>query len=184
MIVNYSGSGGVTATNVLAFHSIGGTFGQTNVNAMTDEWLNLWASIGSVNWSVDAGIEMQSLASDPHPALFGHGDVTNGNLSSANSPANVAMCVSYHTAAGGRSGRGRTYLPGMIDSNVTDDSRFEDAFIADVIDAYSTFTVAISVVGWILAVYSRTLNEVNAVSGLSIDGVVDTQRRRVERLSG
>jgi hypothetical protein len=41
---------------------------------------------------------------------------------------------------------------------------------------------ACAVVGWIPAVYSRKLSQVNAAIGVSVSSFADTQRRRISRL--
>lgn len=102
-------------------------------------------------------------------------------------PANVAHCVSFRTAQRGRSARGRNYVAGMTEAD-TNGSLISSTIVADHVTAYTILLGAGAFVpGLEWVVVSRFHNGAPRVAGLaipitnvlSVDAVVDSQRRRL-----
>lgn len=102
-------------------------------------------------------------------------------------PANVAHCVSFRTAQRGRSARGRNYIAGMTEAD-TNGSLISSTIVADHVTAYTILLGAGAfVAGLEWVVVSRFHNGVARTTGLaipvtnvlSVDAVVDSQRRRL-----
>lgn len=100
-------------------------------------------------------------------------------------PGNVTFAVKWFTALGGRSYRGRTYHVGLADGYVTGQSlkgtavaAFTIAYghlIADLADEDYTLVVASRFSGKA----ERTTGVATEVIGCTIDGFLDSQRRRL-----
>jgi hypothetical protein len=97
----------------------------------------------------------------------------------------TCMCVSLHTNHGGRSGRGRMYCSGLDTDAIltTDPNRFVQArvdFMKTGFTAMKNVSAGTLVTSdHALSVNSRKDKTLYAVTQLSIDTFVDTQRRRV-----
>lgn len=182
LVMTYSGPGGSTATNVLNFIDIGGTFDQASVDTVATAWANYWEAFGSSAWSVDPSVEALDLTVDPPAVLDADTGGPVGSDASAPLTPGCALVVSLRAASGGRSGRGRIYLPGVPDSSVDTAGTVSSGLITDLITDFTTMAVAAAGAGFIPAVYSRTDGIVRAVSSFGVSPVIDTQRRRQGRL--
>lgn len=101
-----------------------------------------------------------------------------------------AECISLHTGLGGRSGRGRFYTMGMTIGDITDTdpNHITTARQAARLSTFQDIHSDISGAGmtWVVASYvtdhaPRDEAVVNAVSSISVDRRIDTQRRRLPK---
>ena len=120
-----------------------------------------------------------ALSFTPVPGTYSGGDTT---------PPNVAFVVTYRTAAPGRSGRGRGYLPGPPADEVDDSGLVSATWRADArdrwdncIQAFLTELGGAGATGYDHSVVSLTTGGINVVTSYSVDNSVDTQRRRLPR---
>lgn len=182
VIPTYTGPGGATAANVLAFRSIGGAFDATRMDFIAAEWADFWQAFAADAWSIDVDAEARNLTSDPYGVFIANtGGGTGSDSSDSETPA-VAMCVSTQSGSGGRRGRGRFYLPGVPISSIDEAGLIDSGFITATLADYASFGASIAGVGWVPAVYSRTDGLTRVVESASISPYVDTQRRRQGRL--
>lgn len=102
-------------------------------------------------------------------------------------PQNCAHCVSFRTAQRGRSGRGRNYVLGLTEAD-SQDSILLSTVVAAHVTAYSVLIgPGAFVPGLQWVVVSRFHNGAPRVTGLaipitnvlSVDAVIDSQRRRL-----
>lgn len=103
-------------------------------------------------------------------------------------PNNVAPCISFQTIQGGRSGRGRFYLPG-IPKAVTTASHLQTSFMNDLGIAFNDLLPGndLAPPGWTWVVLSKTTGGAPRPGGVGYpvtlayftDGIVDSQRRRL-----
>lgn len=182
-VPTYIGPGGATAANVMHLVSIGGVFNQATCDAIATAWVNNVTRIMNENWDAVFAAEFLDLRTDPPPQVFSSGDNVNGVGSGYPLPAQVCYCLSLAAASGGRSGRGRVYVPGIGEGDVTDGSIVLSGFVTEAVDAFTDYATGCSAVGWVPAVYSRTDGVSRIVATISGDQVIDTQRRRVQRLA-
>ena len=97
-----------------------------------------------------------------------------GNLITA-----YATLVRWKTARGGRSGQGRTYVPGFTTANVNADGRTLSSSALTAANALGTAMVGATGPSGTLAVLSFTDGVSSAVTGHSVSPIVGIQRRRL-----
>lgn len=98
---------------------------------------------------------------------------------------NTAVVISHRTTATGRSGRGRTYMPGVGDADVTD-GLMSAAYVSEVLVAWASFITNIETdTGWDFVVAQRFLDGAQLTTGVMrtvaneiLKRQLGTQRRR------
>jgi hypothetical protein len=100
-------------------------------------------------------------------------------------PANCAIAVKFSTGYRGRSYRGRNYIGGLLDT-AADSSVIVTAVGQDIVDAYALFIENATISDFTWSVVSRIGNGVERsqavvtpVLTVSVDPVMDSQRRRL-----
>lgn len=100
-------------------------------------------------------------------------------------PNNTALVIEFYTGVRGRAFRGRNFIAGLRESQVTGNT-IDGAFVDAMTDAYGEIPAAVSVVGVDHVVVSRQLNGVVLEEGITTDvilytcdGKVHTMRRRM-----
>lgn len=101
-------------------------------------------------------------------------------------PNNCACVVTKRTLLRGRSFRGRIYVPGMIEGQVTN-SQVSPGYISNFLVAYGVIRAfATTSTTWEMVVVSRkqggvplVVGEAHAVTSFTCEGVIDSQRRRL-----
>lgn len=183
MVPTYLGPGGATAANVLAFVNIGGDFDSTTLDGILGSWQAYWTTLTNENWTIDSTAVCTDLRTDPPPIIVAGNTGDNGDGGGDALPAQTSFVVSLR-AGGGRSKRGRVYIAGIGEGDVGDDSRVSGAYATLAIDGFVDHATYVGgTFGWVPAVYSRKNSSVALVSSVGADTVIDTQRRRVERLA-
>lgn len=99
---------------------------------------------------------------------------------------NNALCVSFRTAARGRTGRGRNYISGIPTNQVTNNT-VSQTFVDQIVGAYNGLQAGLDAIGWTWVVVSRHFNGVDRAVGVArpvtaaivVDRVIDSQRRRL-----
>lgn len=99
-------------------------------------------------------------------------------------PNNTAALVSHRTTATGRSGRGRTYIPGVVEGDESD-GLLTAGFRTDLLAAWGAFITAVELTGWVFVVAQRFLAGEQLTTGVMRAVVTEilklqlgTQRRR------
>lgn len=182
LVATYGGPDGASAANVLHFVTIGGDFDQATGDAIAEAWGDFFEVWGQQSWSIDESLEWADLREDPPEVLTVTSNGNAGDSTQESLPANVSSCLSIAAGSGGRSGRGRIYLPG-ISSEYVISSKLTSGFISATVAAYLAFASDVATNhGWVPAVYSRTEGVSRIVLSVGMSDVVDTQRRRTQRL--
>lgn len=126
--------------------------------------------------SVDDGLGVEFALPAPRPGVVTGSPVL---------PNNVTAAVKWTTGFTGRSRRGRTYIVGLYEGGVIGD-QLESATRAALLADYQALLTAVTGEGWDLVVVSycangdwRTNALVTPISSASIEGTVDSQRRRL-----
>lgn len=154
--------------------------------ALVTWWGGTWKGWFPTTLSL-VGVKVTDLATAVSPVYDASSGLpilgTNGSPSL---PNNVALAITKRTAARGRAYRGRIYLPGMVEVQVTDNA-VSAAYITNFITGLGTIR-NVSVTGQIfkMVVLSRYIgvaprSEAIAtdVTGFTTDGIIDSQRRRL-----
>lgn len=155
------------------------------VDALHDAFVNnLTPSIGT-NWSIFRTRAKQG--PDSTGPSLDHDEIDNGGLAGASLAPNTCYLIHKRTAAGGRRQRGRMYLPGPIEGEVTDAGALVAARQAALQTAVENWRLAVEgVAGRFLAIehepgISPPPAVPTTITSLSVDSRVATQRGRLRR---
>lgn len=96
-------------------------------------------------------------------------------------PFQCASGVSWRTALATRSGRGRMYLPPLAVS-VLDTGRLSTGAVSTIVDAVGQLTDSLDGGGLALVLLNRTTLATTPVTTVDVGNVIDTQRRRRNKL--
>lgn len=96
-------------------------------------------------------------------------------------PFQCASVISWRTALATRAGRGRMYLPPLAVSTV-DTGRLSAAAVTAVVNAATAFVNSLDGSGLNPILFSRTTFAQTAITGGDVGNVIDTQRRRRNKL--
>lgn len=197
IVIEYVGPEQTRMVNV--FHARwagGGAVGPgllTLVSAQVDAWVIAnWKPIASQGYGV-VGFTLKSLETAEAPVQqFTYGSPQMGLYNSPAMPNNVTLAVKLLTGLSGRSARGRTYYVGLGEGNVLGNFVVAPTTIAiqAMFEALRTKIATVADVS--LAVLSRQTGGVVRPQGVMYtviqialgDSRIDTQRRRLPRLSG
>lgn len=133
-------------------------------------------------------VQARALDVQDGPVAEAPGGAQAGMLAGNVMPNNVSFCVSFRTGLGGATNRGRNYICGLLESEVSD-NELALGRINALRSAYQEFIGAGSVAnGWQWCVISRKII-IPLVTGRGVaitnvhitDNRVDTQRRRLPR---
>lgn len=106
-----------------------------------------------------------------------------GQISADGDPPQVSTLVQKRTARGGRSGRGRCYLPAPPNDQTTAGGGLEEAWRSDVEDAYVAGVTAIATdSGLSLStplLFHEAAEEGDVITSFAVANRVATQRRRL-----
>lgn len=110
-----------------------------------------------------------------------------GTLTGEHMPGSVALCITHRTGFAGRSYRGRTYISGMTENQVSG-NYFLSSWVADIVAAFNSFITTVEGGGeWEFVIASRYLNGTIRLEGvatpvavsLARNNDVDSQRGRL-----
>jgi hypothetical protein len=168
--------------------------GTTEMNAVVNHFHDFW--VGTAGSSpkgisdqlqlkcVLTSISIQDISTLPFGVPTVHGYSVAGSNGGVELPLNTALVISLRTATAGRSYRGRFYLGGLTSSwNTTDGAypRPDSTRTSNTGIAFHDLCLALIADGTPLVVASRELATSQEVTGIRIDNVFDTQRRRAKQ---
>lgn len=102
-----------------------------------------------------------------------------GGLASGNLITAYATLIRWHTARGGRSGKGRTFVPGFTTGNLGADGRTLSSAATTAANSLGNAMVNATGSAGALSVLSYTDGVASQVTGFSVSPVVGVQRRRL-----
>lgn len=187
------------AVTYCLFHN-GGAIDDAFANAVHDAFVDNLTPVISDGVSI-VETRLKQGPDDTGPTVV-HAEVDNGALTGAAASPNVSFLVHKRTALGGRRGRGRLYLPGVLEADVDEGGNVaaarhtavQDAVIAwrDDINAIVFLTGPVDMMlehepptEWILVdgqprrSPTGTAPDPSFVTSVSLDTMVATQRRRL-----
>jgi len=129
--------------------------------------------------------DLTSATSETYTYVGGSGPIA-GTAAGAALPSNVAACISFRTGGRGRSSRGRNYVAGLIEADVTMNT-VDPTTAAALVTAYSELLGAPAITDGVWSVVSRVSGGVPRETALvqpitaaiMTDRTVDSQRRRL-----
>jgi len=105
----------------------------------------------------------------------------NGTTSGDAMSPNVTALVKKTTALGGRQGRGRMYVPGLIEANVGGGGALAGAFQGNLQDGIDAWAAACVIANCQPMLLHNDLLSPTEITAFAIDAKVATQRRRLRR---
>lgn len=120
----------------------------------------------------------------PAPAALPHeviGVFSVGSRAGAGLPPQMACCVSLRTNIASRRTRGRMYLPGLREADVTSSGLFDPGFTNDVSDSFDGLRRSLDNVNlgtFEQVVFSRVSDSWQRVVSVRVGDRADVQRRR------
>lgn len=182
---------GQQTINDLYFRSTTGPRSAADVQALSDA-IAIWygdtmAPLLNEGWSA---VRVTSMGLSSPTPFVAESTMTGvvGGVSGEAAPNNCTMCVSFRTGLGGRSNRGRNYVPCLTNSQVVG-NLIDAGWAADIVAGYNALVFPTSVLpsGWIWVVVSRVSGGVERVEGvfhevfscLVGDLIVDSMRTRL-----
>jgi hypothetical protein len=176
--------------NTLYFRKLGGSSVAQAIGLMND-LLVWWTSLLSNYLSEDislrelnvtdlssaSGYSVSQAAPTPNPT---------GQVVASGLPGNVAICVSFRTPNRGRSFRGRNYVAGLAETQVTGNT-LDATRVAGILGSYQGIPSSIVSSAWDWVVVSRFSGGAPRAAGVAtdvtsvviVDDFVDSQRRRL-----
>lgn len=106
----------------------------------------------------------------------------DGDIGGDAMPPNVAILVKKNTNMGGRSGRGRMYIPGLAESWGTTGGVMSNTDLGNVQDAVTATMASLALSGYfpvVLHTAGAPLSEPTAVTSFVVQQRLATQRRRL-----
>jgi len=173
----------------LGFTKAGG-YSSTDLQDLADGVAN-WVTGDLLTFLVDdlsiAEVVATDLSSDSAPvAVSTVGLPASGAITGVPVPNNVALVVSFKTAARGRSFRGRNYVPSCRADSMVNSTQFTTAYAGDIQGAYEAMALTLGAIGNTHVVLSRFHDNTPRVTGVATPvtaylgrQAVGTQRRRV-----
>jgi hypothetical protein len=151
-----------------------------------EEYADLWRAAGiSANMSSQVDLAQVLVKFGPNAtgpsALLAETD--GGSLTAPCTP-NVAFLVRKSTAAGGRAGRGRFYLPGVVEAQVDGAGTIDSITITNLQADLNTFLSSFGAASFspvLLHGDGAPITEPLLINALTLDAKVATQRRRLRR---
>lgn len=132
------------------------------------------------------GLDSATAATHSEPVI----PAAPGTINDQALPGNCSLCISFRTALGGRSFRGRNYVPGITEGNSTG-SQVASANANGILTAYNGLQAYVAAnafaATWTWVVVSTRAGGVDRAAGVTtpitsailVDYVVDSQRRRL-----
>jgi len=177
---------------ITQYHSFSGSMVLSDVEDLFDwyetVWLPAYLDPLSIEYKVTElyGTDLTTVSAPTYSRVFS--PQLEGGVAAAGLPGNVAACISFRTIGRGRSARGRNYVPGILESDVTGnamDVGLVNALVAafELLLGGGTYPA-----GWEWIVLSRFLAGVARSSGLeqtildvlSTSLTVESQRGRLK----
>jgi hypothetical protein len=146
---------------------------------------DLWAGITGI---VCADVTVDELTTASITEATG-GQISKRSTGSALAGTSAAECmpfqcsvaVSFTTDLATRGGRGRFYLP-PLDVTTLDGGRLSAAARTTIVTSVNQLWAELDTGGLAIQIYSRSLHTLTPVTGGSVGDVIDTQRRRRNKL--
>lgn len=180
---------GQEVNNVLHFARAGG-WDASNLESLAGLVLASWTVNVIPEQSADLvldGVRARDLSTaDGLQVEVAPAEAVTGGVGQPSLPGNVAFCVTHRTAFIGRSRRGRTYVAGIGEDQVTGNS-LAAPVASDLVLAFNTLRATTNASGYFFCVVSRFTNGDPRPEGIStvvtgsfaVDLRVDSQRGRL-----
>lgn len=179
-----------TLVNTLWFFNAAGEWGVGDLESLNDTIQVWWAAEYAP--FVSTGLVLQDITSTSQesstaPSVVLADGSTNGEEVSPALPNNVTMSLKFSTAERGRGGRGRNYICGLTETNVSGNT-IDSGFIASLVGGYAALKPDYLDGDWTHVVVSHYVDGVALSEGVAklvnaygvVDNRVDTQRKRLD----
>jgi len=143
--------------------------------------MNAWKPLGSTS-TVAIGFDQYGYTGGGGASSHGHATLLITGTGTSTHPDTVACVTTLRTAHPGRSGRGRMYWPANGQTMTTATGIAVNTNIDALVDALALFFTAQNTGTIVSSVVSQTLSSSFPITSVDADYVLDTQRRRSNKL--
>jgi len=152
-----------------------------------DWWETTYAARITSQCTLAAVVATDMSASDGPQSTYAPDATTHGTGSGSAMPNEVSVCVSLRTGSRGRSARGRWFVAGIPNNQLSDANHIESSYATSLVSNLQTLVNSIATAGQMLVIVSYFHDGVARVGGpvyyevtgpAIVDLVVDSQRRR------
>jgi hypothetical protein len=179
------------AENTLYFQKAGGPITQPELDTLGSDLATWWDV--NLRQALSSTLVMREVylvdltSQTSASATYTPGTPLQGGDTTQPLPNNVSFAVSFRTAGRGRSARGRNYIAGLTEQNVTG-NELVTTMVTYIVDAYKELLDPATLGSiWTWSVVSRFQNKAARASALvqpitavsTTDAVVDSQRKRL-----
>lgn len=156
-------------------------FGETDPEAVALQMHLDLSTNWSSQWSSQIRLEETRVKFGPNATgPFGsHVEQVAGTGNTAMAPNNTALLIEKRTQLGGRSGRGRLYMPGLVESVVGPAGDIDPASLAIYQTTAEAWLVDIETTQTGMFLFHAASSDPTRVTSLTVDPVAATQRRRM-----
>lgn len=155
---------------ITQYHAFSGSMVLSDVEDLWDwyetVWLPAYLAPLSIEYKVTElyGTDLTTMSAPTYSRVFS--PELEGAVAAAALPGNVAACISFRTIGRGRSARGRNYVPGILESDVTGNG-MDVGLVNDLVAVFELLLGGGTYpAGWEWIVFSRFLLGVARVTGL------------------
>jgi len=188
---------GVTWTSTFAWNEIGGSVivpGDYLVNQGLPAWKNLITNAGLSSQLRLRTVTLYPIDDTGHvfegrKAVGTYTSPPVGASSAQLLPTECSVCVSWATGTPGRRGRGRIYVPGIVDTVLDSHAFVGSTYRSSLVSRGSTLATDLAVTGALPgdphvrpAIIGAPWSDYSVITGTSVGSVVDSQRRRRRQL--
>lgn len=151
----------------------------TNAGIIRDEFVS--NVLADTNTSNNVALLRVNVIQNPGGQTASSASNAVGANSDSTCPPQVAYLIRKSSATGGRTGRGRLYMPGVLFASITEGGSVQSGAITSLSDSFNEWNANLtsnSIPMVILHALGSVLPPVE-VTGLQCDAIVATQRRRL-----
>lgn len=173
--------GGSSVPNGAAVtYGLGG-FGAGTLPDLAEELHDLWATswqpvLTATTWLLETRVKAGPNATGPFAS---HVETVFGAITGESVPPNTALLVEKRTDLGGRSGRGRMFVPGVGDSAVAAGGDIAPTSLADYQAVANAWLTGLETTTTGMFILHTASSDPTRVTSLTVDPIAATQRRRL-----
>lgn len=166
--------GTLPMTNVV-YVFLGGETAASIAAMVENDWPGAWNAVQSEDFEYTS-VEAREMVPTGMAVSVGSSEV--GQITSQSVPPGTALCVTWSTLLGGRSHRGRSYIPGITVGQIDSTSSQWANSGNDLQDAANQWLTNASNDGLVPVVYSALHQSYQAITSGTIKTQIASQRRR------
>lgn len=171
--------------NVLHYHKDSGVPNDGDLLTIATTLSNWWSAVGkgmsASNLSLFEIVVTDISVANGHQLSQPVSPPVAGTRGADASPGNVTVTGSWRTPNTGRRFRGRSYWPGLVESDTTVDSLLTGAAVTALSAVFSNLLFGYVPTGYTLAVKSGVAHIATPITRVIVENTLDSMRRRLPK---